>query len=131
MAEEKKKRKKLSEKQVKIIIAIIIVVIIVGIIVWGMVPDKIYEVSELLDDPDKYDGNEVSLTGVVKNWDSSSVNFTLGDAQDENLVLNITHEGLFPENFGINATVTITGVFHKDMMRVESKKIVTGCPSKY
>lgn len=131
MAKEKTKRKKLSEKQVKIIVAIIIVVIIVGIIVWGMVPEKIYEVSDLLDDPDKFDGEDVSLTGVVKNWTGSSVNFTLRDAQDEDLSINITHDAGLPENFGINATVTIKGVFHKDPMYVESKSIQTGCPSKY
>jgi cytochrome c-type biogenesis protein CcmE len=68
---------------------------------------------------------------LVKNWEGGSVNFTLEDAQDENLVINITHKGIFPENFGINSTVTVKGVFHMDPMYIESKSILTGCPSKY
>ncbi len=132
MAEEKKKRKKLSEKQVKITIAIIIVLLIVGIMIWAMIPNnEIYEVSDLLDDPDKYDGEELSLQGVVIKWDSSTVNFTLGDSNDDNLAINITYTGTIPENFGINSTVTVTGVFHKDPIHVESNEIQTGCPSKY
>ena len=86
------KEKKISEKQIKIIIVILIVVIVVGILIWGMVPEKIYDVSEILDNPESYDGQKVNVMGLVGNWETQSNNFTLIDSQDENLFININNE---------------------------------------
>ncbi|EMR75522.1 hypothetical protein MBGDF03_00492 [Thermoplasmatales archaeon SCGC AB-540-F20] len=47
-----RKARKISEKQIKIIAVVTIVVIVVGVLLWGMVPGKIYNVSEILDNPE-------------------------------------------------------------------------------
>jgi cytochrome c-type biogenesis protein CcmE len=127
-----KKVRKISEKQIKIAAVFTIVVVVVGVLLWGMVPGKIYDVSEILDNPEKFDANGVNVTGIVGNWGLSSNNFTLVDSQDENLSIKIMHTGGFPEGFGNNETIVATGVFFgSETMYIESHLIKIGCPSKY
>lgn len=127
----KKKARKISEKQIKIIAVVTIVVIVVGVLFWGMVPGKIYNVSEILDNPEGFDGRVVNVTGVVGGWGLSSHNFTLVDSLDKNLTIEITHTRGFPEGFGDNETVVITGIFWSETRHIESQSIQIGCPSKY
>ena len=122
---------KISEKQIKIIAVITIVIIVVSILLWGMVPEKIYDVSEILNNPEEFNSKEVNVIGVVEEWEPSSNNFTLLDTMDTNLVINITHTRAFPEGFGDNKTVVVIGVFLSVTRLIESKKIQIGCPSKY
>lgn len=126
-----KKPRKISEKQIKIIAVVTIVVIVVGILLWGMVPEKIYDVSEILGNPEGFNGQEVNVIGVVGGWESSSHNFTLVDSKDKNLAINITYNMTFPGGFGNDETVVVTGVFWSETMHIESQKIQIGCPSKY
>ena len=125
------KEKKISEKQIKIIIVILIVVIVVGIIIWGMVPEKIYDVSEILDNPERFDEQKVNVMGLVGNWETQSNNFTLIDSQDENIVINISNTKGFPEGFGNKETVVVTGIFFSETVIIETQSIQIGCPSKY
>ena len=125
------KEKRISEKQIKTIIVILIVVIVVGVLIWGMVPEKIYDVSEILDNPEGFDGQIVSVMGVVGNWDKQSTNFTLLDSQDENLLINISNTKVFPEGFGSKETVVVTGIFFSGNLSIETQSIQIGCPSKY
>lgn len=127
----KKKPRKISEKQIKIIAVITIVVIIVLVLLWGMTPGKIYDVSEILNNLDKFDGKEVNIIGTVAGWEYSSFNFSILDSWDKNSSINITYTRAFPENFGNNQTVVVTGIFWSEMKHIESQKIQIGCPSKY
>ena len=127
----KKNPRKISEKQIKIIAVVIIIAIVVGILLWGMIPGKIYDVSEILEHSGGFDGKEISVRGVVGGWNLSSQNFTLMDSQDKGMTLNITHSRSFPEGFGNNETVIITGIFRSDIMHLDSQSIEIGCPSKY
>ena len=128
-----KKARKISEKHIKIIAVVTIVVIVVGVLLWGMVPGKIYNVSEILDNPEGFDGQMVNVTGVVRGWGLSSHNFTLVDSLDKNLTIEITHTRAFPEGFGDNETVVVTGIFwsETEIWYIESQSIQIGCPSKY
>ena len=126
-----KKVRKISEKQIKIIAVVTIVVIVVIVLLWGMVPGKIYEVSEILKNSEGFDGRLVNVTGVVARWESSSHNFTLVDSLDKNLTINVTHTGVVPGGFGNKETVVVTGVFWSETRHIESQKIQIGCPSKY
>jgi len=126
-----KKPRKISEKHIKIVAVVTIVVIIVGVLLWGMLPGKIYDVSEIFNNPELFDGRVVNVTGVVIGWGSSSNNFTLVDSLDENLTINVTHTGVFPGGFGNNETVVVTGIFDLETSHIESQKIQIGCPSKY
>ena len=127
----KVKERKISEKQIKSVAVIIIVVIVVSVLLWGMVPGKIYDVSEILDNAEEFNGQEVKVIGVVDNWKLSSHNFTLIDSQDENLDINITYIKSFPEGFGNGETVLVTGIFWLETFYIESQSIQIGCPSKY
>ena len=123
--------KKISEKQIKIAIVILIVVIVVGILMWGMVPEKIYDVSEIIDSPEDFDGKKINVMGLVGNWEIQSNNFTLIDSKDDNIVINITNTNVFPEGFGNKETVVVTGIFFSENEYIETESIQIGCPSKY
>ena len=125
------KEKKISEKQIKIIIVVIIVVIVVGVLLWGMIPEKIYDVSEILNNTEGVDGQKVNVIGVVGNWEMSSKNFTLIDTEDGNLGINITYTKALPEGFGNKETVVVTGIFFSESVIIETQSIQIGCPSKY
>lgn len=122
---------KISEKQIKIIAVITIVIIVVSILLWGMIPEKIYDVSEILNNPEGFDSKKVNVIGVVEEWEPSTYNFTLIDTMNKNLAINITHTGAFPEGFGDNKTVVVIGVFSLEARLIESQRIQIGCPSKY
>jgi cytochrome c-type biogenesis protein CcmE len=125
------KEKRISEKQIKIIIVILIVVIVVGVLLWGMIPEKIYEVSEILENPEEFNGQKVNVKGIVDNWEKSSINFTLVDSQDENINIFINNTKGFPEGFGNKETVVVTGIFSSETLKIETQSIQIGCPSKY
>jgi len=126
-----KKEKKISKKQIKIIAVVLIVIIMVLILFWGMVPGSIYAVSKILNNPEKFDGRLVNVTGIVEDWNIASNNFTLVDSLDKILKINISHTNIIPEGFGNNETVVVTGIFNSEKRIIESQKIQIGCPSKY
>ena len=125
------KEKKISEKQIKIGIFILIIVIVVGILLWGMVPEKIYDVSEIVKNPEDFNGKKVNVMGLVGNWEIQSNNFTLIDSKDDNIVINITNTNVFPEGFGNKETVVVTGIFFSENAYMQTESIQLGCPSKY
>lgn len=125
------KLRKISEKQIKILIVIFVIIIVTVLLIWGMVPSKIYDVSEILNKPEDFDGNVVNVTGIVTDWDGLSRNFTLLDSNDESLKITITHLGAYPEGFGNNETVVVKGVFNTELNHINSNSMQIGCPSKY
>ena len=127
-----KDKKKISEKQIKMLVLMVLIVVIVGYLVWGMTPEKFYEVSEILENPAEFDGMEISIKGFVNNWNNSD-NFTLTDALDNTLTINATHNRAFPDGFTDNETVVVRGLFtySNGIGYIESESIQIGCPSKY
>jgi cytochrome c-type biogenesis protein CcmE len=130
---EKSKGKRVSEKKLKMIVVVVVVAVLVAILLWGMVPDRIYELREVHEKIDDLDGQEVSVKGVVISWEAGDNNFTFADTQDNNLTIEVTHTGPIPEGFGIEATAVIKGIVHKvdGQIRMDSEEIQIGCPSKY
>ena len=126
-----KKRIKISDKQIKIIAVFTILIIILIVLFWGMVPGKIYEVSEILEKPLSFDSKYVNVSGVVSNWNSESNNFTLIDPFKENNSIEVEHNRGFPGGFANNETVVVTGVFYSNTIFILSQSIQIGCPSKY
>ena len=114
-----KKGIKISDKQIKIIAVVTILVIIFVVLFWGMVPGKIYEVSEILEKPLSFDSKHVNVSGVVSNWNSESNNFTLVDPFKENYSIGIKHNRGFPGGFGNNETVVVTGIFYSNTIFIE------------
>ncbi len=125
--------KRFSRKQVRTIGIVVIVAVLVAILLWGMVPEPIFEVDQVLDDPDSFDGEWVNVKGIVVDWEAGNPNFTLADSDDGSLTIEVSHSGAIPEGFGINVTAIIKGTFHagSSVHRLDSEEIMVGCPSKY
>lgn len=129
--DEEKEERRISEKQIKLIVFVVIVVAVIGIALWGMVPGKTYEVSEILDTPGQYNGLEVSVKGEVAEWNLSH-NFTITDSMDTNRLIHVNHDGALPEGFGNGETIIVTGIFNNTVSpTIQSQSIQIGCPSKY
>jgi hypothetical protein len=109
------------------------VVVIIIVLVWNMVPERIYEVSNVMDEIDDLDGEYINVKGVVVSWESGQSNYTLADANDANLTIEATHTSGFPEGFGLDATVVAKGIVKKGSSHISLKtdEIQIGCPSKY
>jgi cytochrome c-type biogenesis protein CcmE len=132
-ADEGKLSRRYSSKQVRIALLVIVVAVIAVILLWGMVPDPIYEVGSVLEDIDDLNGQYINVKGTVISWESGHSNYTLADSNDENLTLQVTHSGAFPEGFGMEATIVAKGIVKKgsSVVRMDSDEIQIGCPSKY
>jgi hypothetical protein len=109
------------------------VAVVVAVLLWGMVPDRIYEVRDILNDTGGLGDDVVNVKGIVTIWNNQSSNFTLADSNDPTRTLEVFHTGAIPEGFGINVTAVVKGhlrlvggVYH-----FESEDIQIGCPSKY
>jgi len=132
-APEKLRSKGISSKQIRIGVVVAVVAVLVVVLLWGMVPDRIYEVHQAVDDIDSLDGEYVSVKGTIVSWETGSSDFTLADSNDLNITIQVQHTGPIPEGFGINATAVLKGTIHKteptDRMKTDAIQI--GCPSKY
>ncbi len=130
---ETKPKKKVTEKQIKLGVFIVVVVVIVGILLWGMVPEEIYEVHQVADDTAKYLDKEISIKGVVRDWNVSSDEFLLVDEGDNITFIHANHTTAFPDGFTNNAIVVLKGDFKEvdGEYVIESYAIQIGCPSKY
>ncbi len=126
-------RRRFSERRLKVVIVLIVVAVIVIVLLWGMVPERIYEVREVADDLAGFEGEYINVKGVIVNWDTSSHNFTLADSNDDNLTMLVIHSGAIPEGFGLNVTVVVKGIISQagGKLKMDSDEIQIGCPSKY
>ena len=126
-------KRRYSEKRVKVFVLVAVVSVVVVILLWGMVPERIYEVEEVVDGEDSFDGKQINVKGVVTAWETDKSNFTLLDSNNANLSILVRHTGPIPEGFGINVTAVVKGVFHRDgdIHSIDSTEIQIGCPSKY
>jgi len=122
-----------SSKQVRIALLVIVVAVIVIILLWGMVPEPIYEVGSVLEDIEDLNGQYINVKGTIISWEAGESNYTLADSNDENLTLEVTHTGAFPEGFGLEATIVAKGIVRKGspVVKMSSDEIQIGCPSKY
>ena len=131
---EEKEETKISGKQIKLVIFIVIIALVVFLLLWGMTPTKIYEVSEIYDESTHIkNAKEISVKGLVADFQSGAGNFTLVDSLNGNITIEISHGHPFPEGFGNNETVVVTGIINKDgsIYHIQSSAIQIGCPSKY
>ena len=129
----RKAPRRFSQRRVKIGIVLLVVAVVVIVLLWGMVPERIYEVRETVDQMDDLEGEYINVKGVIVNWDTESNNFTLADSNDDNLTILVKHMGPIPEGFGLNVTAVIKGTIHLvgGKLRLDSDEIQIGCPSKY
>ncbi len=125
--------RRISKKQLRIVALVAVVAVIVVILLWGMVPEPIYEVSSVHDDISDLNGEYINVKGVVVSWEAGQSNYTLADTNDANLTIQAVHSGGFPEGFGMEATVVAKGIVKKNglVIKMDTDVIQIGCPSKY
>ena len=96
-------------------------------------PTPSMAVDELMKSPNKYDGKELSIRGVVVNgsYDSQNLLFSLEGA-DYNLSIDANNAAI-PQAFGEGLTILVDGTLVKkgDLWVLEAELLTVGCPSKY
>lgn len=129
------KLNRISDKQIKLIVVVVVVVVVVGVLLWGMVPNEIYEVSDVFENLDELDRQEISVRGVVQEFNITSNLFSLvyPDSLGSTMPIkvNVNFTGSFPDGFGNNQTVIVKGVYTAKTNMLSSRQIIIGCPSKY
>ena len=96
-------------------------------------PTPSMAVDELMKSPSKYDGEELSIRGVVVNgsYDSQNLLFSL-----EGAVYNLSidaNNAAIPQAFGEGLTILVDGTLVKKggLWVLEAELLTVGCPSKY
>ncbi|MBT6973095.1 MAG: hypothetical protein HOA04_08345 [Euryarchaeota archaeon] len=96
-------------------------------------PTPSMAVDELMKSPSKYDGEELSIRGVVVNgsYDSQNLLFSLEGA-DYNLSVD-ARDAAIPQAFGEGLTILVDGTLVKKggLWVLEADLLTVGCPSKY
>lgn len=125
--------RRISKKQLRIVALVSVVAVIVIVLLWGMVPERIYEVRDVYDEIDDLDGGYINVKGVVARWESGESNYTLADSKDANMTIEVSHKGAFPEGFGLDVTIVAKGNVRDagGNITMDSDIIQIGCPSKY
>lgn len=96
-------------------------------------PTPSMAVDELMDSPDSFDGDEVSIRGVVKNgsYDAEQLVFSLEGAEH---ILNVDAENAaIPQAFDEGLTILVDGILHQKGSEwvLKAELLTVGCPSKY
>ena len=131
---EEKEETRITGKQIKLVIFLILIGMVIVLLAWGLTPAKIYEVSEIYEHPSSFDNaREISVKGLVADYQVGASNFTLLGSQDANLTIQVIHDHPFPEGFGNAQTVVVTGTLTSSsgIFHIQSSAIQIGCPSKY
>ena len=96
-------------------------------------PEGSLSVDEVMDDPNEFTGDAISIRGLVMNgsWQEGDTDFTL---EGENELLHVDFSGVsISSGFSEGKTILVTGellqsdgewIFHAEEIQV-------GCPSKY
>lgn len=96
-------------------------------------PTPSMAVDELMKSPSKYDGEELSIRGVVVNgsYDAQNLLFSLEGA-DYNLSIDANNAAI-PQAFGEGLTILVDGTLVKKggLWVLEAELLTVGCPSKY
>ena len=129
---EAKPKRKITEKQIKLGVFIVVIVVVGVILLWGMVPEEIYMVKQVTSDPGRFDGKEISVKGMVADWNVTD-EFTLIDENDNVTFILANHTATFPDGFSNGAIVVLKGTFMivDGENTIESWGMQIGCPSKY
>lgn len=126
-------------KKKKLLIAIGVIVALSLFLIWSFIPEKFYEVSDIADNPSKFLGDDIHLTGSVANGtlDMKNATFSLTDGTSN---LTITAENSLPYTIKEGKDVMLKGELKKkegatgdglENYYFEAREVKVGCPSKY
>ena len=106
---------------------------VLGLMMASVDPEIQYSVDELMEDPEKFQGNQVFVRGVVSidSINNSQMRFILEGVTGEILV-DFTDTPI-PDGFDEGRTIAVRGdiITQNGIWIIDSFEIQTGCPSKY
>ena len=111
---------------------------IFGLMMVTVDPQVQYTVDEIMNDPERFDGENIFVRGIVlpgtMNYDE--LVFTL-QGSTETLIVNFKDSPI-PDGFDEGRTIAVRGTLQTDnsadgtmIWIIDSFEIQTGCPSKY
>jgi cytochrome c-type biogenesis protein CcmE len=111
---------------------------IFGLMMVTVDPQVQYTVDEIMNDPERFDGENIFVRGIVlpgtMNYDE--LVFTL-QGSTETIIVNFKDSPI-PDGFDEGRTIAVRGTLNTDnssdgtmIWIIDSFEIQTGCPSKY
>jgi cytochrome c-type biogenesis protein CcmE len=125
-------KRRLSSNKIKILIVVAIISIALIIVLWGATPPEYITLEELMENSSSYTGKDVTVRGKVGNW-TGGQNFTMVDAKNESIAIQVVHDGAIPEGFAEQKDVVVEGRLENGAsgLTLITTEIQVGCPSKY
>lgn len=127
------------KKWVKFVIAGAVVIgVITYLMISGLSQHTVYyvEVSELLENPAKFEtkgarlsGDVVENTVVKDNMDKKLLQFDITDSAGS--VMSVEYKGVVPDAFEEGVTVILEGNYDSSKKVFYAKTLMAKCPSKY
>ena len=106
---------------------------VLGLMMASVDPEIQYSVDEIMDDPERFQGNQIFVRGVVSidSMDNEEMRFILEGVTGE-IYVDFTHSPI-PDGFDEGRTIAVRGdlVTQNGIWLIDSFEIQTGCPSKY
>ncbi len=126
------RKRRLSSNKTKILIVVAIISIALIIVLWGATPPEYITLEELMEKSGSYTGEDVTVRGKVGNW-TGGQNFTMVDAKNASIAIQVVHEGPIPEGFAEEKDVVVEGKLENGTsgLTLITTEIQVGCPSKY
>jgi len=126
-------------KKRKLVIIVTIVVVLALLLIWMMIPQDFYEVSDIAEDPESFLDKDIQLTGKVANGTLDTTNRSFGLTDDTN-TLTIVAKSSLPDTIREGKDVMLKGELKKkdgasgvglENYYFEAREVKVGCPSKY
>ena len=106
---------------------------VLGLMMASVDPEIQYSVDEIMDDPERFQGNQIFVRGVVSidSMNNEEMRFILEGVTGE-IFVDFTHSPI-PDGFDEGRTIAVRGdlVTQNGIWLIDSFEIQTGCPSKY
>ena len=106
---------------------------VLGLMMASVDPEIQYSVDEILDDPQKFENNQIFVRGVVAtdSMNNDEMQFVLIGV-DGGIIVDFSDSPI-PDGFDEGRTIAVRGelVLRDEMWAIDSFEIQTGCPSKY
>lgn len=126
------------KKSWKLFLAAAVFAVAVGyLFITGLGSESVYylEVSELLQQPEKYNSKGMRVSGdvvtgtVVKDFKKQYLEFDMADAAGK--TMRVIYKGIIPDTFKEDIQVIVEGRYDKGAMVFNAATVLTKCPSKY
>ena len=106
---------------------------VLGLMMASVDPEIQYSVDEIMEEPERFQGNQIFVRGVVSidSMDNEEMRFILEGVTGE-IFVDFTHSPI-PDGFDEGRTIAVRGdlVTQNGIWLIDSFEIQTGCPSKY